>query len=813
MKRFSKKISTVLLVALLAFGLIGCSSTAKVDAIPGIVVAAPVEKIESVAVPAPAPEFPEDIEEIVEEVVAVEEAIAIRELSMFGYSATIKAYDGYALVTYPEIVTEADIAQAASALNVAYPGEFAGLVYEISAPGQMKVTYPEGISDVVINAYIDALASDLDFYLSNLGVATPVAPVEDVAVEVVEEPVVVRDISAYGYTATIEAYDGHALVTYPEIVTEADLVQAVGALNTAYPGVFDGIVYEVVAPGQLNITYPKGLSESDLNSYIDALQGELAYYVASLFAPVPVEEQMVPEQPAPAEEPVSVEPVVYAGGVTEIEKNSKGDEEFDLYVIHTNDVHARIVPADGGMGYSKFSSLLNMARELTDNILLLDAGDVSHGTNLANVFQGETVGVLLDMMGYDAVAPGNHDFNYGADRLIQSAELAEEYSNLRVLAANVTDENGNMVFQPYQVYDYNGYKVVVIGLTTPDTKTKAHPKYTEGLEFMSDEIIANAQDLVDYANEIGDFVVVLGHIGLDADGSSGITSDWICSNIDGIDLFVDGHSHTVLDGGMMVNGTLIVSTGDYLKNFGVVEVHFSPEGIEITDARLISADMVNAPEGTILETVFGIKEVPNDPKIDSYVSGVEEKLNELYSVVVANIPVDLDGARENVRTRKTNLSKLIVAAMTAETGADFTITNGGGIRASLSKGDVTLGDINNVLPFTNTLVVCEITPAEVYAALEHGYSMLPETNGAYSQTDLQVIYSKTAPAGSRIMRVLLNGKLLDKNDTTTIYRVATNDFMGAGGDGYTMFGRIVQEGRMLNEVFADYLSEIYPPKN
>ena len=165
-----------------------------------------------------------------------------------------------------------------------------------------------------------------------------------------------------------------------------------------------------------------------------------------------------------------------------------------------------------------------------------------------------------------------------------------------------------------------------------------------------------------------------------------------------------------------------------------------------------------------------------------------------------------------MRTKKTNLSALVCEAMTAESGADFTIVNGGGIRASLSAGPVTLGDVNNVLPFTNIIVVCEISPADVYAALEHGYSLLPEQNGAFSQTDLKVVYSASSPAGERIKKVYIGDVLLDRNDTETTYKVATNDFMAAGGDGYTMFGRVLTEGSMLNEVFCDYLSGLYPAK-
>ena len=533
-------------------------------------------------------------------------------------------------------------------------------------------------------------------------------------------------------------------------------------------------------------------------------------------APAPV--------PASADEPVAEEvvevvaPAVaeeladeYPFGVTPIVKNTKGDDVFDLFIIHTNDVHARVTAGeDDGAGYAKLATIIKTARSITNNVLVLDAGDVTHGTNFANLFNGATIGDLLIMSGYDAVAPGNHDFNYGIDNLLALSDAAEEVSDLKVLSANITDEDGYLLFQPYQLYDFNGFKVCVIGLTTPDTKTKSHPKNTEGVEFDNPVIYQNAQAAIDLAHEIADYVVVLGHIGTVADGESGLTSTIICENIDGIDLFVDGHSHSVLSGDNYVNGTLIVSAGEYMQNIGVVDILVKDGEVASEDAFLIASSDVLDPANSALAKQYGIVDVPDDPEVAAYIESVNEAIEARFGEVVATIPTDLDGERDHVRTRKTNLSAIVCDAITAETGADFTIVNGGGIRASLSAGDVTLGEVNAVLPFTNIVTVCEITGDEVYQALEHGYSMLPETNGAFSQTDLQVVYSESKPAGERIDEVLLDGEPIDRN---AVYTVATNDFMAAGGDGYTMFGRVLQEGRVLNEVFADYLAELYPPAN
>ena len=532
-------------------------------------------------------------------------------------------------------------------------------------------------------------------------------------------------------------------------------------------------------------------------------------------APAPV--------PAPAAEvsdaeevvaPVSEDVIVsasaeeYPFGVTPIVKNTQGDDVFDLFIVHTNDVHARVTAGeDDSVGYAKLATIIKTARSITDNILVLDAGDVTHGTNFANLFNGATVGELLIMSGYDAVAPGNHDFNYGIDNLLALSDEAEAVSDLKVLSANITDENGYLLFQPYQIYDFNGFKVCVIGLTTPDTKTKSHPKNTEGVEFDNPVVYENAQAAIDLAHEIADYVVVLGHIGTVADGESGLTSTIICENIDGIDLFVDGHSHSVLSGDNYVNGTLIVSAGEYMQNIGVVDILVKNGEVASENAFLIASSDVLDPANSALCQQYGITDVPDDPEVSAYIESVNEAIEARFGEVVATIPENLDGEREHVRTGKTNLSEIVCDAITAETGADFTIVNGGGIRASLSAGDVTLGEVNAVLPFTNIVTVCEITGDEVYQALEHGYSMLPETNGAFSQTDLEVVFSADNPVGERIEEVRLNGEPIDRNAT---YTVATNDFMAAGGDGYTMFGRVLTEGGLLNEVFADYLAKLYP---
>ena len=741
------------------------------------------------------------------------------EYEIAGYTLSTEVSVGETVLEYPAFILDDEVIEFFAVENEKYGLGDLGVVYSLEGDGVAVLTYPEEYSVDTVQSELENLVADLAAY-----VGAPLVEVtepEPVAVEepkpvvveevVLPEPPVMKNYGIYGYILHTEVGDGEVVLEYPAFIPDEDVIGFFAVENEKY-GLGDlGVVYTLEGDGRAVLTYPDTYSRDVVSAELDLLVEDLLAYLA---APAEPEEAVVEPEIAVVEEAVPAEPeeIVYPYGIDPIVKAEGDTDGFDLYIVHTNDVHGRIVAGeDGSMGYAKLDTLLKEARTAFPDILLLDAGDTLHGTNLANMFEGQTVLEIMDMLGYDAMVPGNHDFNYGYERLAEAAEWAEDNASFRILGANITDEDGYMLLQPYQIFDYNGFKVCVLGLSTPDTKTKSHPKNTEGIEFLHQAVIDNAQYAIDLAHEYADFVIVLGHMGVVPDGESGITSEYICENLDGIDLFIDGHSHTVMDGGEIVNGAMITSTGQYLNNIGIVEVHVDEDNnAEIENAFLLSAEEVLDPSTGSMLRYYGINEVPDDPEVDAYVAEKNEELDAILSEVVANIPMDLNGERADVRTRKTNLSKLICEAMTAESGADFTIMNGGGIRASLKAGPVTLGDINNVLPFTNTITVCRITPAGIYAALEHGYSLLPEQNGAFSQTDLSVVYSAKAPAGERIKRVYLGDELLDKTDDSTEYLVATNDFMAAGGDGYTMFGKVVTEGSMLNEVFIDYLTEVYP---
>lgn len=490
--------------------------------------------------------------------------------------------------------------------------------------------------------------------------------------------------------------------------------------------------------------------------------------------------------------------VVYPYGVQGVVKTDADTKDFDLYIVHTNDVHGHL-DSNGTteIGYPKFATLLKVGKELAhNNVLVLDAGDFSSGTNLVNSFNGEPAYTCLEMAGYDALTPGNHEFDY--DQSVVENE-AQKTDSTKIISANILDDKGNLVFQPYEIYQYNGFKVAVIGLITPDTKTAA--KFVKGLTFVNPlDYQEEAQRAIDSAHEIADYVVVLGHFGNDTTAS--VTSEEICQNIDGIDLFIDGHSHQINN--EVVNGTLIVQTGSHFENIGVVDVSVRDGKAVQSNETLIKASDVLDCENSPLAQSVGIAAIPDDADLAMYIDHVAQTVESLLGKVIANIPATLAGDRASVRTKSMPLGTLVAKAMTAETGADVSFINGGNLRSDLTKGDVTIGDVQNVLPYGNTLVTVQMTGAALKQAFEDGYASIPEPQGKFTQTDAKVIYNKFAPSGSRIQLILINNTMLDEN---ALYTVCTSDYIANGGDGYTEFsGEQTLTAVTTKQAVINYLS-------
>jgi len=466
--------------------------------------------------------------------------------------------------------------------------------------------------------------------------------------------------------------------------------------------------------------------------------------------------------------------------------NSAAGLEKSITIIHTNDVHSRVHADSSGIGYAKVAAMAdNTLSETGIEPIIVDAGDAFHGQTIATLESGESIVNIMNKVGYDVMVPGNHDFNYGKDRLLELAEKA----SFKIISANIFKEDNSPFLEQYTIIEREGFKIAFFGLSTPETAYKTNPKNVTSLTFA--DPIAVAQSMVEELESKADLIVCVSHLGLDK--SSEITSQLVAEKVDGIDLIIDGHSHTVLSEPLVVNDTLIVQTGEHLKNVGVVKIDLSNEG-EVTEITAALITMEQSENITAKEEIIAA--------INQYTEAQKSILDE----VILKSDIHFDGERANVRTGPTNLSCLITSAMLYATGADVAITNGGGIRASIEPGDVTRGDIITVLPFGNYIVTKRMKGSDIKAALEHGLSMYPEPNGAFPQVgNLDYLFDASKPPGERIIQILVKGVKLDPEKE---YIVATNDFMAVGGDGYPFADLpLVNEYQGLDEALISFIME------
>ncbi len=428
-----------------------------------------------------------------------------------------------------------------------------------------------------------------------------------------------------------------------------------------------------------------------------------------------------------------------------------------ITIFHTNDVHANAEASSGGMGYAMMAGYINAAKAARENVLVLDAGDTFHGTVFATTVGGASIAQVLSAVGYDAMTPGNHDFNYGFGRL---KEL-EASLPFPIINCNIYTADGARAFTPYIIKEIAGKKIGIIGAATPDMVPKIHPAQIQGIAFKG---IGEVEACIAQIQGETDAIIVLCHWGITGEV---VTSEAL-AKLDGVDLVIDGHSHDAWAAGHAVEGgALIVSAGEKLNNLGMVKMTFEADG------PVMQAELIPAPK------VF------EDRAVLKVIDEVKAAQDVTLLQVVGKTKVDLDGERANVRTRETNLGNVAADAILEYAGAEVAITNGGGIRAGIPAGDITLKDVVTVFPFGNIVVTKEITGADLKAALEHGFRMYPDQNGGFPQiAGMKAVFDPAREAGSRVVSIEIGGVPLEEDKT---YLLATNDFMAAGGDGYTMF--------------------------
>ena len=462
----------------------------------------------------------------------------------------------------------------------------------------------------------------------------------------------------------------------------------------------------------------------------------------------------------------------------------------EVTILHINDTHGRAVEdaKNKAIGYAKFKTFADTQKDA----LIVDAGDTIHGTTFATISKGDAVVELMNQVGVDVFVPGNHDYNYGYPRLVELMKKAK----FSPVQANVVEEKTNKEILPATVIkEVNGIKVGFFGIATPETRTKSSPVNTEGLVFL--DYKDQARRAVASLKEQGAQATV-GVVHLGIDESSKERSDFLAKDVPGIDVLIDGHSHTLLEKGMNVGSTLIAQAGEYFQHVGKLTLTFKDGALVNKKAEVLSYDDFAGvtPDAAVLETVKKVEEA-NRPYLER---------------VVGNSEVLLEGTREKVRTGETNLGDLLADAMIDISGADVAITNGGGIRASIPAGQITMEQVITSFPFTNYPVKLEVKGDVILKALEFGVDKAPEVVGKFPQVGgMTFKYDPKQPAGSRVFEVLVKGQPLDVNKT---YTLVTNDFMAIGGDGYDMLKgqRKLAEHPLLSEVLASYIAKKSPIK-
>ena len=486
-------------------------------------------------------------------------------------------------------------------------------------------------------------------------------------------------------------------------------------------------------------------------------------------------------------------------------------------ILHTNDVHGSIEL------YAKVAAMKDDYKAQGAQVILADAGDYSQGTVYVSVNKGKDAVTMMNAAGYDVATIGNHEFDYGYAQLKSNLDSAV----FKVVCANVL-QDGNPVFDAYTKINKGGVQVAFVGLETPEAQTKANPALIQGLTFLAgDEMYAAVQTRVDAAKTAGaDIVIVLTHLGVDSSSEPNTSYD-LYKKVNGIDFIIDGHSPTVMTKGP--EGEPIQSTGTALNNIGVITIDNATKKIESNELIPIwHTEEVDGKEVTVYDYTKSDATVANAAK------AIIDPIDADYDKKFAESAVDLNGAKApGNRTEETNLGDLITDAMmwaikTKAPGVDMNnavaITNGGGIRAAIAKGDITKKDVNTVLPFGNTLAVVYVKGSELLEALEVSTYCTPKSLGGFPQfagmevelnTACEYDANDTTYPGStyfgpksinRITIKTVNGKAFDKDAT---YAVITNNFLAAGGDTYYAFAAAQTQfdtGLPLDEILMEYIT-------
>lgn len=491
--------------------------------------------------------------------------------------------------------------------------------------------------------------------------------------------------------------------------------------------------------------------------------------------------------------------------------------DYTLTILHTNDFHDRFEPITGNDntcsaednaagecfgGSARLVTALAEARARNPNTLLVDGGDQFQGTLFYTYYKGTMTAEFMNRLGYEAMTVGNHEFDDGPEVL--GAFIAGV--NFPVLMSNA-DISGEPILagkiMKSTVIEKGGEKIGLIGLTPQDTDELASPGKNV---IFTDPVGAVQQEVDALAAQGVNKIIVLSHSGYGVDQR-------VAAETTGVDVIVGGHSNTYLSNvseeaegpyPTMVGKTAIVSAYAYGKFLGELNVTFNDAGEIVTASG---------------EPLIMDKAVAEDAATQARIAELAQPLEEIRSKVVAEAGAAIDGARENCRQVECQMGNLVAEAMldrVKDQGVTIALANGGGLRASIDAGPVTMGEVLTVLPFQNTLSTFETDGATIVAALENGVSQIEDGAGRFLQVaGMKYTFDPAQPPGSRVsaVEVLVGGDAWAPIDPATTYLVVTNNYVRQGGDGFEMFVNAANAydfGPDLADVTAEFLARNAP---
>lgn len=503
------------------------------------------------------------------------------------------------------------------------------------------------------------------------------------------------------------------------------------------------------------------------------------------------------------------------------------DKNGDTVILYTNDVHCAVD------GYPLLAAYRADLIAQGHNVVTVDAGDAIQGEVIGSTTEGEAIVDIMNAVGYDYAVPGNHEFDYGMEKFLDLAQNKAEYDYISSNFCNLT--SNSPVLKPYAIEDFGAYQIAFVGISTPDTVTSTTPEYFKDEsgnfiygfpvypdELTNEDLYNNIQESVDKAiNDGADYIIAVGHAGIIGSNDGWKSSD-IIANTNGIDCFIDAHSHETTEKAVYKNkdnkDVFLTSTGEKFANFGVLTISGDSKSFELINLDKVEIETMSADAKSAYTAV---KE-----KVDGYNEDIAYLFEEIGTSEANLIVRDSDSSRA-VRKRETNAGDFVADAYRSVTGSDVAIANGGGIRAEVKVGSVTRKSLMDVNAFNNNMCVLEVTGQQIIDILEHGARKCPEELGSFFQVSgmtYEIHTYRETPVITdqlgdfievdetmerRVQNVCIGGKPVDLEKKYTL--TGSTYVLLQGGDGLTMLDGakvLQQEGLPCDsEMLIKYFTE------